>query len=264
MKKQDLQHFKSWFASHIATFFGQSEYIDANLKLKEDHTYRVLDEINDIAAKLGLSENDRLIAGTIALFHDVGRFTQFKLYQTYSDPMSVDHCKLSLEILDQNNILDILPAGEQRIIKTAIRIHGQKQIPDHLDPAIVPFARLIRDADKLDIYQLLIKNYKIYHASPKDYPLEVELPDEPGYCSEIYDCILNGRLVNYNRVRTLNDIKILKVGWVYDVNYPAVLEKIKEKRYIEDLFKLLPDNEEMKQLRLSILKYIDERIAAGS
>ena len=263
MKKQDLEQFKAWFAGHIAAFYGDDEYVNANLKLKEDHTDRVCIEINDLTRRLGLAENDRLIAETIALLHDVGRFTQFKLYKTYSDPKSVNHCRLSLDILRDNKVLDSLPVDEQRIIRTAIKLHGQKDLPANLDPAIVPFTKLIRDADKLDIYPLLISNYELYHANPDDYPLEVELPNEPHYCPEIFDRILNGRLVDYHKLKTINDAIILKIGWVHDINFPAALEKIRENRYIDELFKLLPENEDMKKLRTAIFKYIDERIAAS-
>jgi hypothetical protein len=263
MKKEDLQIFKDFFAGHIATFYGDDEYINANLRLKEDHTCRVCNEMNDITARLNLSDNDRLIAGVIALFHDIGRFTQFKLYQTYSDPKSVDHCKLSVDILNEHKTLDILPADESRIIKTAIRIHGKKAIPSDLDRRIVELTKLIRDADKLDIYHLIIENYKMYHDRPEEYPFENEFPDEPGYCSDIYDSVLNGKLVDYTKLKNLNDVKILKIGWVHDINYSVCLEKISEKGYIDDLFGFLPDNDEIKKLHKSIAMYIDERIKKG-
>jgi hypothetical protein len=263
MKKQDLEQLKTWFAEHIAAFYGDDEFVNVHLKLKEDHTDRVRAEINELTEKLSLPANDRLIAETVALLHDVGRFTQFKVYKTYNDPKSVNHCQLSLDILRENNVLDTLPADEQRIIKTAIKLHGQKELPADLDSTIAQFAKLIRDADKLDIYPLLIKYYKLYLANPDDFPFDIEMPDEPHYCPEIYDNVLNGRLVDYTKLKTLNDIKILKIGWVHDINFPAALEKIRDSHYIDELFELLPDDENMKNLRTAVLKYIDERIAAG-
>ena len=263
MKKQDLEQLKAWFSDHVAGFYGDDKFVNDHIKLKEVHTDGVCAEMNELTEKLGLDENDRLIAETIALLHDVGRFTQFKIYNTYSDAKSGDHAQFSLDIIRQNDLLDKLPTDEQRIIKTAIKLHSQKNIPTDLDAAIVPFAKLIRDADKLDIYPLLISNYELYHANPDDYPLEVELPNEPHYCPEIFDHILNGRLVDYHKLKTINDAIILKIGWVHDINFPAALEKIRENRYIDELFKLLPENEDMKKLRTAIFKYIDERIAAG-
>jgi hypothetical protein len=263
MKKQDLEQLKAWLTEHIAAFYGDDKFVNTHIKLKEVHTDGVCAEINELTEKLSLPENDRLIAETIALLHDVGRFTQFKIYNTYSDPKSVNHSRLSLDILRENNVLDTLPADEQRIIKTAIKLHGQKELPADLDSEIALFVKLIRDADKLDIYPLLLKYYNLFLTNPDDYPLEIEMPDEPYYCPEIYDRVLNGRLVDYEKLKTLNDIKILKIGWVYDINFPAALEKIRDNRYIEELFELLPDDDNIKKLHTAIFKYIDERIAAG-
>jgi hypothetical protein len=263
MKKQDLEQLKAWFSDHVAGFYGDDKFVNNHIKLKEEHTDNVCTEMNELTEKLGLDENDRLIAETIALLHDVGRFTQFKIYNTYSDPKSVNHSQLSLDIIRQNGLLDTLDANEQRIIKTAIKLHSQKNIPADLDSAIVPFAKLIRDTDKLDIYPLLVKYYKLYLANPDEFPLEVEMPDEPYYCPEIYDSVLNGRLVDYTKLKTLNDIKILKIGWVYDINFSAALEKISDNHYLDELFGLLPDDEKIKKLRTVVLKYIDQRIAAG-
>jgi len=89
------------------------------------------------------------------------------------------------------------------------------------------------------------------------------LPNEPGYCPEIYNSVLNGQLVDYGKLKNLNDAKILKIGWVHDINYSVCLEKISEKGYIDDLFGFLPENDEIKKLRESIVKYIDERIKKG-
>ena len=260
MKKQDLEQLKAWFAGHIATFYGDDEFVNTHLKLKEDHTDRVCAEMNELTEKLGMTENDKLIAETIALLHDVGRFTQFKVHRTFIDAKSINHSHLAVKILREANVLDRLPTDEQRIIKTAINIHGQKNIPANLDPAIVPFAKLIRDADKLDIYSLVLKYYKLYQADPDNFPLELEMPDEPHYCPQIYDHVMNGQIIDYTKLKTLNDIKILKIGWVHDINFPAALEKIKEKRYIDQIFELLPEDEKIIKLRTAIFKYIDDRI----
>jgi len=264
MKKQDLEQLKAWFSDHVAGFYGDDKFVNDHIKLKEVHTDGVCAEMNELTEKLGLDENDRLIAETIALLHDVGRFTQFKIYNTYSDAKSGDHAQFSLDIIRQNDLLDKLPTDEQRIIKTAIKLHSQKNIPTDLDAAIVPFAKLIRDADKLDIYPLLLEYYKLYVANPDEFPLELEMPDEPYYCPEIYDSVLNGRLVDYTKLKTLNDVKILKIGWVHDINFTPALEKIRANGYIDELFELLADDDNMKKLRTVIFKYMDERIAAGN
>ncbi|MHC5137619.1 MAG: HD domain-containing protein, partial [Planctomycetota bacterium] len=59
---------------------------DFQLKIfKECHTHRVCNEIRQLTAALKMDENDSLVAETIALLHDVGRFPQFQKHRTYKD-----------------------------------------------------------------------------------------------------------------------------------------------------------------------------------
>lgn len=48
---------------------------------------------------------------------NVGRFVQFTEYRTYNDPRSIDHCQLSVEVLQKAGILDILEESEKQYIE---------------------------------------------------------------------------------------------------------------------------------------------------
>ena len=54
MKKSDLKCYTDWFYDYIAGFFGDDEYINANLELKKVHTGFVVKEVRYIAAGIGL------------------------------------------------------------------------------------------------------------------------------------------------------------------------------------------------------------------
>lgn len=263
MEKSDLDGFKRWFAEYISGWYGDDEYVNNHLKLKEDHTARVCDEMRYLAGETGLNDNDSLIAESIALFHDVGRFPQFAKYRTYNDVVSVNHCMLSVQELKDNKVLEGLPEDEQRLIVKAVALHGIKQLPTDIDERVLMFARLIRDADKLDIFALLIEQYRIYHNNPENFFLDIELPDEPRYSDTVIELAIKGELIDYKFMRTLNDIKILKIGWVHDINFAAAIKRIKERGYIEELIGYLPDDDRMSELRQVTLKYMDERISKG-
>ena len=111
--------------------------------------------MNYLTRPLRMTESDRLLAETIALFHDVGRYEQFTKYRTFADVMSVPHGPLGVDILKRHKVLDCLTPDEQYTISRAVELHGTKQLPDDLDEGVAPFAQLIRDADKLDIYYLM-------------------------------------------------------------------------------------------------------------
>lgn len=260
MNASDMQRFKDWFAEYIKDYYGDDEYVNEHLKHKEKHTYRVCEEMDYITGKLGLCENDCLIAEAIALFHDVGRFPQFVQYRTYNDVVSVKHGQLSVLEVKRSKIMSGLADYEQKLIIKAIALHSVKEVPDYIDERVILFSKLIRDADKLDIYRLLIQIYTAYHKDPESFIFDMELPDDPTYTDEIVEAAIKGELIDYRALKTLNDIKILKVGWVHDINFAPALKRIKELEYVESLFGFLPDDDRMTELKRKTLDYMDRRI----
>jgi hypothetical protein len=263
MNTEQLIKFKAWFDNFVAQFYGNDEFINANIKLKQDHSARVCDEMLYLADELHLDDNRRLLAETIALFHDVGRFPQFVKYQTYSDPKSINHCLLGVEVLQKENILDGIPDDERQIIETAIRYHGEKVLPPQLSGDALLLSKMIRDADKLDIFNVVINAYTQKRDDPDNFKLEIELPDVPAVTPEVLDAILSGRLIEYKSLRTLNDMKLCILGWVYDVNFPATLKRLKQRRHIETVFEFLPATPHILKAREKIFAYVEDRIISG-
>jgi hypothetical protein len=260
LEQTQLDKFRIWFDDYVAGFYGDDETVNANIKLKEDHSHRTCKEMLYLAGELGLDENQKLISETIALLHDVGRFEQFIKYRMYSDAKSVDHCLLGLEILEKNQVLDEIELQEKLLIQKAIECHGRKELPLGLDGQCLLFSKLIRDADKLDAYYVLLKYYKQYRENPKNFKLGMELPDEPGYSADVINELLSGRCVDNRKVRKLNDLKLSLLGWVYDVNFTSTLKRIKRCGYLEKLLVFLPTDEDTEKIREKILGYVDFRI----
>ena len=261
MTDQQLQEFKAWFADYIIDFYGTSSYIDANLELKETHTDYVYKEAVYIADAMALGENDRLIAAAVGLFHDLGRFEQFAKYQTYSDSKSENHNLMAVRILKEYDVLAGLDETEQDIILKAIELHGVKDLPANLDESTDLHAKIIRDADKLDIYRVLIEKYREYKADPENFPLELEYTDEPTYAPHIVEAIENYAQVDYTTLKTLNDMKLLLLAMIFDVNFAPTLNRIKQHGYVEQLLQLLPDDEVMKKVGRIIHTYMENKIA---
>lgn len=260
MEQKQLDKLKAWFGDYVARFYADDEYVNANLKLKEDHSHRTCEEMLFLAEQLGLDANQKRLAEATALLHDVGRFKQFVKYRTYNDPRSVDHCLLSIEVLRDEQTLEPMQDSEAELIARAIEYHGRRELPEDLAGEVLLFSKLIRDADKLDVFYVVINNYRQYRDKPDGFMLEVELPDEPGYSSEVVQDILRGRRIDYHRLRTLNDMKLLQLGWVYDVNFTVTLKRIKQRRYLEMMAEMLPDTEDIEKVRKSIFQYVDARI----
>jgi len=263
MNNEQLSAFKAWFDKFVAGFYGDDTYINANIKMKEEHSGRVCSEMLYLADQLHLVGNQRLLAETIALFHDVGRFPQFLKYKTYSDTKSINHCLLGLEVLQKENVLAQLSDDEKQIIEAAIRYHGEKELPNNLAGYTLLLSKMIRDADKLDIFNVVIKAYIQQRDDPDNFKLEIELPDEPRCTPEVLDAILSGGRIDYKALRTMNDMKLCVLGWVYDVNFVPTLSRLKQRRHLETIFEFLPDTPDIRKVREKIFAYVENRISQG-
>lgn len=263
MNAEQLTQFKNRFADYVRPFYGDDDYVNANLRLKEDHTKRVCDEILYLCSELNLDENRKRIAETIALLHDIARFPQFAKYRTYHDARSLNHCTFAVRILIENKILRILDPVEKQLVLKAIEYHGAKELSADLDEQTMLFCKLIRDADKLDIYYVMIENYRRHRQAPSLFCLEVELPDEPYYSPEIIDDILNERNVDYEKLKTWNDMKLLNLAWVYDINFTPTLKRIKQRRFLELVLEFLPDTADIRRVRKKVLDYLNSAIKQG-
>ena len=260
MEQTQLDKFRVWFDDYVAGFYGDDEVINANLELKEKHSHRTCQEMLYLAGELVLEENQKRLSETIALFHDIGRFEQFVKYQTYSDIRSVDHCRLGVEVLQRTSVLDGLDRQEKLLIEKAIEYHGRKELPPGLDGPCLLFAKMIRDADKIDALYVVTEYYKQYRDNPQGFKLDLELPDEPRYSAEVIEELLRGQCVDYSKLRTLNDLKLCLLGWVYDVNFTPTLKRIKQRKFLEKLLGFLPGTEDIERLKEKIFGYVDFRI----
>ena len=264
MNNEQLTKLKTWFDKFVAGHYCDDDFVNANIKLKQEHTKCVCEEMLYLANKLKLNEHNRLLAESIALLHDIGRFPQFVKYRTFNDPRSIDHCALAIEVTRRENVLCDLQADEQNLIEIAVKYHGAKVLPPDLSGDTLLFSKMIRDADKIDIYRVVTRAYIQHRDDPDNFKLEIEFPDLPGYTPAILDAVLTGQLLEYRDLRCWNDMKLCVLGWVYDVNFPATLKRIQQRGYLNLILTFLPDNNDTAKVRDKIFAYVDSRIRQSS
>lgn len=260
MQQEQLDKLKVWFTGYVGGFYGGDPYINAHIKLKEDHTHRTCREILFLAEELGLDANQKRIAEATALLHDIGRFKQFLDYRTYNDLKSTDHCLLGVEVLRGASVLESLDNHESLLIETAVKYHGCKELPRNLNGQLLLFSKLVRDADKLDVFYVVTENYRRHKDNPGQFILDLEFPDEHDYSPQIVQAILSEQLIDYGNLRTLNDMKLCQLSWVYDVNFTAALKRIRQERFLEKLLAFLPETPDIDLVRRKILSYVEQKI----
>lgn len=258
MNKKTVQSFYSWFGNYVRGFYCKDENVNFHIRLKEEHTGRVCKNILAIGKSIGLDEDGLGLAETIGLFHDVGRFEQFRKYRTFSDGKSEDHAKLAVKVLNEQQILNCLPETEIYIIQKAIGYHNVCWLPDNEEPQCLLFSKLIRDADKLDIFSLLVD----YYEKPELYPhLKVgESSKTSGYSKSIISDILNNRNIMYTHIKTSDEMKLLRLSWVFDINFNFTLSEIESKGFVKSIIKALPYTEDIEKVEKHIDTYIKNKL----
>lgn len=258
----DEQHrfFRDWFKHYITTFREVDPVHQRNLDLKEAHSYRVCAAIDRIAAHLGLSENDRRIASVTALFHDIGRFPQYQKYRTFRDPDSDNHAKLSVWELNRHRVLHTLSCAERQCINRAVYFHNQLCLPENLDPEADLHCRLIRDADKIDIMQVMIEHFQLTQ-SQRNPVVTLGLDEgDTTVREEVYDRLFEGRILKYANLKNANEFKVLLMSWVFDINFPATFEIMKERDDFSLLAATMSDTPRLQEALHFITDHIDKRL----
>ncbi|WP_298434426.1 HD domain-containing protein [Geobacter sp.] len=234
-----LTDLRRWFFDYCPTFYTGNEEDNRNIRLKEEHTARVCTAMELLADSLALSAADRRLAAAVALFHDVGRFEQYRRYRTFKDSASINHAALGARVLAEEGVLAGLPEEERRLIASSVGLHNVFRVPAGLGERHRLFLRLIRDADKLDIWRVFIEFYD-QPAGERASAVSLGFPDVPECTPAVVATLLRGEMIDLATLRTLNDFKLLQLSWVFDLNFPRSRELVRELGYVERLVDTLP------------------------
>ncbi len=259
MTDNDLEYFKSWFSDFTKSFYSSNEEDQRNITLKVDHTRNVRKNILRIAEGLSLSDNKMRLAETAALFHDIGRFPQYAKYKTFRDADSLSHGLLGMKTLIREGVLERLHEDERALILKVVNFHGAFAIPTIFDEDRVFFLKLVRDADKVDIFRVFIE----YYESPPEQKASATafgVPDTPEYSDIMLSCIFNKEVASYSLIKTENDFKLMKLSWIYTICFDESIKLLHESGLIERLISKLPQTEEIIKAMGVLRKYINKRL----
>jgi HD superfamily phosphohydrolase YqeK len=262
VSQESISELKSWFAAYVKTFRSDDPDYQRNIDLKEEHTRRVCNEILDVGKSLGLDNEDLHLAEVIGLFHDVGRFEQYDLYGTFSDPESEDHALLGVRVLRKNGVLKTLDQKTRDLILRAVSYHNRATLPTEETKRCLFFTKLLRDADKLDIWRVVTDYYREMN-SVRNGVIELGLPDTPEISQDVYTDMMAGRIVRTTCLKTLNDFKVLQMGWIYDVNFPRTFQLVRERGYLEKILDVLPRTREVSEIYSVARSCLEENCLAS-
>jgi hypothetical protein len=215
-----------------------------NIILKEKHTVQVCKEILGIGRSLRLRHDELYVAEIIALLHDIGRFEQYKIYRTFADGKSVNHAELGVEVLQKNRILDDVNEVTKKLVLKTVKYHNYASLPENETDECIFFTKLLRDADKLDIYRVVTEYYIKKQNGIQNKTIELDLPNTTDISADVCKSLLNKKIVNIRDIKNLNDFKLLQIGWIFDINFSYTFCNVKSRRYIEIIRETLPNTKQ--------------------
>lgn len=249
----DIENAKKEFLEYTQNF----DTSNPNIERKIGHSLRVMQISQTIAENLKLSNEQIKLATLIGLLHDIGRFEQYKKYKSFKDHETVDHGALGVEILKKDEYIRKYLADEKyyELILKAIFNHNKYKIEDGATQEEKIFCKIIRDADKLDIFY---EEIEMFSLNKKD-----KIPEE--FITEIVvQQFLEYKQVENKSIETLVDTVVRTISFIYDINYKESLKIVKEKNYINKIIDNYQYNEEtkqqMEQIRKKANTFIDEKI----
>ncbi len=236
----DMIEAKKAFKEYVKKYNPEDEKI----KIKIVHIEKVAENSKRIAQNLGLSQEDVELAELIGLLHDIGRFEQVRLYHTFVDKDSINHGEYGAKILFEDGLIRnfIKDNKFDKIIKLAIVNHNRADIEEDLTERERLHAKIIRDADKTDIFRILISGDK------KAIWEKADLSDDK-ISDEIYREFVEDKRINYKERKTSADILVSHFNYVYDLNFPETKKIIRDNKYIDKLYQRFKfnDTETMKR-----------------
>lgn len=254
---------RAWFETFVdAHTMGDATH-DARLALKRKHCLLVMEEARALALDIGLEPRLTELATVAGLTHDVGRFPQYRRYGTFRDADSADHAVLGLQVLARQGALAAFERRDRRLVRGAIVAHNRRALPRALlrgdDQQALTLARIVRDADKLDIVRVMIEHFNA--PGSKDPVVFMGLPDHPDKINEaLVEAIEAGTIGSYAAMTSVNDFALLLLSWINDMAFARSRRLFFERGHVRSLFAVLPGTPRIAALKACY----HERFAPGT
>lgn len=232
IENDDFDALKRAYCAYVDNYRKEDGALPVMMQLKLTHTMMVVDNAKKIVRGENFNDDEASSAIAAALLHDTGRYEQLKLYNTFRDSESVDHAVFSYNIANEKGFV----AGwlHEKEIMQAVLVHNRRELPpDMISPFAVKIAKVVRDADKLDIFRILedqIKKTDWRTDARAFWNLKTAAAPNP----EVVRSIMEKRPVDYQQIASLSDFVMIQVGWmINDLNFATSRKLCYERKHIE-------------------------------
>lgn len=217
-------------------FLKQFDTNDPKIKLKIIHTFGVVQYTKEVCKRMNCSIEDTNLALIIALLHDIGRFEQARLYDSF-EPTTMNHAHYGcIYLFDQGHIREYVEETTyDEIIYKAIYHHSDYQLDTSMDDKTLFFCHLIRDTDKLDNCRVKLED---------DIEILLNETKEQVGSETINEVVWNSCL-HYQSVYLLDrkekiDYWVSYIAYFFDIHFKESFQIIYENDFVSKIIHRIP------------------------
>ncbi len=204
-------------------FISKYDTSNTNILRKIIHSFDVATTSFKIACKLKLCQKDRIFAYLVGLLHDVGRFEQWKKYQTYNDNNSADHGDLSYEVLKtwdgQTLYLD---ETQFDILCETAKYHNKPYNGENED--VLKFVEIVKNADSFS---------NVITTANGAQQIFI---DKDGFTKEIYDKFISLQPIYYYSPQTKLDRSLILTSCAYNITFDFLRKDVLNNNYLDAIY----------------------------
>lgn len=244
------------FEEYFQTLSSDSPENQAQFEEIRAHSLRVLTYTEFLSKTILPTEEEKRIATVIALFHDLGKASLItKNIEAFN--IQRDHATESAKIIQQMAFYQDLAADVQLTVLRAVENHNKLKLPKLDNDQQTLFARLLRDADKLDIYEASYRYFKEkFGIQPT---MSVDLKNGIEVSDKILKSILAGKNAAVEDMKSVNDYKLLLLSMAFDLNFKLTFKVMSEKQYIQKIYETLPKRDQIIEVYRSIKLFVENK-----
>ena len=251
--KDCKKEFEEYFKSLTAETHENKTRIDD----VRSHSLRVAANTKTLTSKLLQSEEDQALAEVIALFHDLGRAAMISEGTESPTNIHRNHAGYSLTIMAGMSCWTSLTDEAKLTIQKAIDGHNKNKLPKLDSEQQMLYARILRDADKLDIFD---SSYRFFKERAGIQPIVTfDLINSAEVSDKILKSIQGGKPALLEDMKTMNDYKLLLMSMVFDLNFKYTFRIMAEKQYIQKIYETLPKRDHIIDAYRGIKLFVENK-----
>ena len=196
-----------------------------NIKAKYFHSLKVMEIANDIASTIGLfNEEEIAVVELIALFHEIANFGNVT-NRNIGDEELEDYAMKSVEILFNEGLLRKITddTSYDEVIKLAIFAGDKNGLPSGINPKDAAFCKILRDAQKLDNFRMIL-NYPIIDIRIDSFPSNM-----------VYDSFKKFMVIDKKLSENNSDDVIIALSDVFGLNYRYSYAILQRNAYVDKI-----------------------------